>query len=58
MPPIMIVAAAPDGALCAADQRLIFLKKTRTVPPCPGGALRRGALVKSMMAFPIFMVPV
>jgi hypothetical protein len=32
-------------------------EKHRTAPPCPGGAFRRGTLVKIRLSFPIFIVP-
>jgi len=56
----------PDYDICrrprqgapAADQRLIFLNNTQPARPFPGGALTRGGLVKIMMSFPIFIVPV
>jgi len=38
IPPVMIYAAAPDGA---PPRRINYwyFKKHRTAPPCPGGAL-------------------
>ena len=57
IPPIIICAAAP-GRKPPRRINDRSLKNHRTAPPCPGGALRRGALVKIMISFPISMVPV
>jgi hypothetical protein len=50
----MIVAAAPDGAPPRRISNDIS-EKHRNFPPCPLGGLKRGALVKIMISFPIFI---
>jgi hypothetical protein len=53
IPPIMIYAAAPDGAPPRRINDCSLLKKHRTALPWLGEPLRRGTLISA-----IFMVPV
>jgi len=46
-------AAAPDGTPPRRVNNRKHLKNTKTAPPCPGGALRRGTLISAIFTIPL-----
>ncbi len=58
IPPIMIYAAAPGGAPSPRINDGYFLKKNTNCPAVPRRGAEAGVIVKIMMFFFIFIVPV